>query len=104
MAWRNDFRWKNLNFGFMLSARIGGIVYSATQAALDLYGVSEASAAARDRGGVLVNGSDIVDAQKWYSVIGSESGIPNIILIVQPTCVCRKLASVIQYLKISYGV
>ena len=77
MAWRNDFRWKNLNFGFMLSARIGGIVYSATQAALDLYGVSEASAAARDRGGVLVNGSDIVDAQKWYSVIGSESGIPQ---------------------------
>lgn len=77
MAWRNDFRWKNLNFGFMLSARIGGIVYSATQAALDLYGVSEASAAARDRGGVLVNGGDIVDAQKWYSVIGSESGIPQ---------------------------
>ena len=34
--------------------RLGGIVYSATQAALDQYGVSEASAAARDRGGVLV--------------------------------------------------
>ena len=32
MAWRNDFRWKNLSFGFMVSARIGGIVYSATQA------------------------------------------------------------------------
>ena len=77
MAWRNDFRWKNLNFGFMLSARIGGIVYSATQAALDLYGVSEVSAAARDRGGVSVNGGDIIDAQKWYSVIGSESGIPQ---------------------------
>lgn len=77
MAWRNDFSWKNLNFGFMISARIGGIVYSATQAALDLYGVSEASAAARDNGYVLVNGSDKVDPETWYTAIGSKSGIPQ---------------------------
>ena len=30
----------------MVSTRFGGIVYSATQAALDLYGVSESSAKA----------------------------------------------------------
>ena len=48
MSWRNDFRWKNLNFGFMISARLGGIVYSRTQAMLDQYGVSEVTAAARD--------------------------------------------------------
>ena len=77
LAWRNDFHWNKLSFGFMLSARIGGIVYSATQAALDLYGVSEATAKARDKGGVLVNGGDLVDTQKWYSVIASESGIPQ---------------------------
>lgn len=77
MSWRNDFSWKNLNFGFMLSARIGGIVYSATQAAMDMYGVSASTEAARDNGGVWVNGSDKVNAQKWYTTIGSQSGIPQ---------------------------
>ena len=69
MSWRNDFTYKNFNFGFMLSARIGGIVYSATQAYLDYYGVSETTAKAREFGGVLVNNSDMLDAQKWYSVV-----------------------------------
>ncbi len=77
MAWRNDFRYKGFNLGFMVSARLGGIVYSATQATLDRYGVSEASANARDNGGVVVNGGDMVDAQKWYTTIGAKSGIPQ---------------------------
>ena len=77
MSWRNDFSWKNLDFGFMLSARIGGIVYSATQAAMDMYGVSESTAMARDQGGVWVNGTDKVNAQKWFATIGSQSGIPQ---------------------------
>ena len=77
MSWRNDFSWKNLNFAFMLSARIGGIVYSATQAAMDMYGVSESTEIARNQGGVYVNGTDLVNAQKWYTTIGSQSGIPQ---------------------------
>lgn len=77
MAWRNDFSWKNFNFGFLISARIGGVVYSATQAALDYYGVSEQTAAARDRGYVLVNGADYVNPEAWYSVISAGGGIPQ---------------------------
>ncbi len=77
LAWRNELHLGNLRLGFLLSARLGGICYSATQANLDLYGVSEASAAARDAGGVLVNGRDWVDAQKWYQAIGSQSGLPQ---------------------------
>ena len=77
MSWRNDFTYKNFNFGFMLSARIGGIVYSATQAYLDYYGVSETTAKAREFGGVLVNNSDMLDAQKWYSVVGGQSNLPQ---------------------------
>ena len=73
MAWRNDFRWKNLSFGFMVSARIGGIVYSATQAQLDYYGVSEDSAAARDAGGVAVNGGSLLPAYNWYEVVGGKN-------------------------------
>lgn len=77
LAWRNDFSWKGVNLGLLFTARIGGVCYSATQANLDLYGVSEASAAARDAGGVLINGRELVDAQKWYQAIGSQSGLPQ---------------------------
>lgn len=77
MAWRNDFSYKGFNLGFMVSARLGGIVYSATQAALDLYGVSEASATARDNGGVTINGGDVIDPEKWYKAIGANNGIPQ---------------------------
>lgn len=61
----------------MLSARVGGIVYSATQAYLDYYGVSEATATARDFGGVPVNGNDLIDAGKWYSVVAGQNGVPQ---------------------------
>lgn len=43
-AFSNEFTYKGVSAGFLLSCRLGGIVYSATQAALDQYGVSEASA------------------------------------------------------------
>ncbi len=77
LAWRNDFSWNGFHLGFLFSGRIGGICYSATQANLDLYGVSEASASARDAGGVLVNGRELISAQKWYQKIGSQSGLPQ---------------------------
>ena len=73
MAWRNDFSVGNFRFGFMVSARIGGIVYSATQAQLDYYGVSEASAAARDAGGVRINGGSMLPAYNWYEVVGGKN-------------------------------
>ena len=76
LAWRNDLSYKGIHLGFLFSGRIGGVCYSATQANLDLYGVSEASADARDAGGVLVNGREWMDAQKWYQAIGSQSGLP----------------------------
>ncbi len=77
MAWRNDFNIGNLNFGFMLTARIGGVVYSRTQAMLDYYGVSEATATARDNGGVPVDGCGFVNANKWYSTIAGGDTVPQ---------------------------
>ena len=77
LAWRNDFTFKGIHLGILFSGRIGGICYSATQANMDLYGVSEASAAARDAGGVLINGREMMDAQKWYQAIGAQSGLPQ---------------------------
>lgn len=77
MAWRNDFQWGNFDFGFLITARLGGIAYSATQARLDYFGVSEASASARDAGGVMVNGGDLMSAKTWYTATASENGIPQ---------------------------
>ncbi len=77
LGWRNDFRWGNFNFGFLVSARLGGVAFSRTQAAMDYYGVSGASADARDRGGVVINGSDRVDAQTWYRTIAGGDVVPQ---------------------------
>ena len=77
MAWRNDFRIKNFNFGFLISARIGGVVFSRTQAMLDFYGVSEASAAARDAGFVTINGNDTIAPDIWYRTIADGSAVPQ---------------------------
>ena len=77
LAWNNSFSYKGVNVGFLLTARLGGIAYSATQAYLDLYGVSETSAAARDAGGVWINGRSRVNPQGFYSVVASQSGLPT---------------------------
>ncbi len=77
LSWRNDFKLGNFNLGFLVTARLGGIVFSSTQAILDYYGVSEASAAARDNGGVEINGGDLIDANTWYSSVGGSSPLPQ---------------------------
>ncbi len=71
LGFRNDFSWKGINLGVVVTARLGGIVSSNTQAILDGYGVSKASAIARDAGGVAVN-NGMMDAQTWYQVVGLE--------------------------------
>ena len=70
LGFRNSFSWKGISLGFLISARIGGEVMSATQAALDRFGVSEVSAIARDNGGVPIN-SEKMDAQYFYEYIGN---------------------------------
>ena len=70
LSMNNDFRYKGFRAGFQLHARVGGKVLSATQAYLDGYGVSKASAEARDNGGVPVNQGK-VDAETWYTTIGT---------------------------------
>lgn len=70
LSMNNDFRYKGFRAGFQLHARVGGKVLSATQAYLDGYGVSKASAQARDNGGIPVNQGK-VDAETWYTTIGT---------------------------------
>lgn len=75
MAWRNDFSWNNFRFGFMISARLGGMVFSRTQALLDEFGVSEATANARDLGYVTINGGDKISPEAWYRTVGSGDAV-----------------------------
>lgn len=77
LAWSNTFRWKNLSANVMFSARFGGIVFSRTQALLDLYGVSEATGAARDLGYVTINDGDRVNPESWYTTIASSDMVPQ---------------------------
>lgn len=68
-SWRNEFSWKGLSLGFMITARVGGVGVSLTEATLDSFGMSQRSAEARDLGGALVNGQRI-PAQSYYETIG----------------------------------
>ena len=70
-SWRNDFSWKGLNLGVLVTARVGGIGVSLTEATLDSFGMSQRTAEARDNGGALVNGVRI-PAQAYYETIGGK--------------------------------
>jgi outer membrane receptor protein involved in Fe transport len=70
VGWGNTLNYKNINLNFLFTGRVGGIVVSNTQAILDAFGVSKASADARDAGGALVNGRPI-PAREYYQVVGA---------------------------------
>ncbi|NIG56790.1 SusC/RagA family TonB-linked outer membrane protein [Chitinophaga sp. Cy-1792] len=68
IGFNNSFTLHNFYLNILVDGRFGGQVVSATQALMDGYGVSKQSAAARDAGGVNVNGQ-MIDAQKYYKDI-----------------------------------
>ncbi len=69
IGFRNSFSYKNFELDFLLNARLGGVCVSVTQAIMDRFGVSKASADARDAGGVIINGEKI-PAEPYYNVVG----------------------------------
>ena len=73
MGWRNTLSYKNIDLSFLINGSFGGIVLSGTQPYLDAYGVSKASADARDAGGVLVNGK-LYNPEKYYNTIKNLDG------------------------------
>ena len=74
-GWTGSLGYGNWNLNYAVTGRIGGKVVSATQAVMDRYGVSEASAVARQAGGVAVSESmGLVDAQNYYETISSATG------------------------------
>lgn len=81
LGWSNTFEFKNFIFNFLIDAKIGGDVVSVTEAVNDFYGVSQASADARNKNGGMI---DVVDtngntnqmtAQDYYLQTGGRAGI-----------------------------
>lgn len=70
LGFRNSFFYKGIELDFLIDARVGGQVVSATQALMDQFGVSEQTALARDNGGVAVNKGKL-DAERYYGVVAS---------------------------------
>jgi TonB-linked SusC/RagA family outer membrane protein len=83
LGWNNSLNYKNVNVSFLIDGRFGGEVVSLTQAYLDFYGYSKATADARDNGGVEIDAVNEdgtayegkIDAQKYYTAIGNRSGV-----------------------------
>lgn len=74
LSWGNDFSWNGFSLGFQFAYRNGGIVVSQTQAIMDAFGASKASADARDAGGVIINGRPVAAAD-YYQTVASSSHI-----------------------------
>ncbi|WP_347564969.1 SusC/RagA family TonB-linked outer membrane protein [Bacteroides caecimuris] len=72
LGWRHDVSFKQFSLGVLLTGRFGGVVLSQTQAFMDAFGVSKASADARDNGGVVFDGN-IYDAERFYTTIGGQT-------------------------------
>jgi TonB-linked SusC/RagA family outer membrane protein len=78
-GFNNSFRYKKFNLSFLIDSRFGGSAYSLTETWLDYKGLSQRTADARDKGGVLVNGK-LVDAQAYYNRIsggGNYAAVPE---------------------------
>lgn len=69
IGFRNGISYSGFDLNFLVTARIGGVCVSVTQAIMDRFGVSETSAKARDQGGVLIN-NERIPAEPYYSVVG----------------------------------
>jgi len=74
LSWGNNLSWKGIHMGFQFAYRNGGIVVSQTQAIMDAFGASKASADARDAGGVMINGQRF-SAQDYYQTVAGTSNI-----------------------------
>ncbi|SHE69382.1 TonB-linked outer membrane protein, SusC/RagA family [Bacteroides faecichinchillae] len=76
VGWNHTFSYKGFSLYCLLDWRYGGEVLSQTQAEMDLYGVSEVTAQARDRGYIMLEGNRIDNVKGFYkNVVGGRAGV-----------------------------
>ena len=81
LGWNNSIDYKDWTFSFLIDGKFGGDVMSVTEAVNDKYGVSQATANARNTNGGMI---DVVDengapsqlsAQEYYNAVGGRDGM-----------------------------
>ncbi len=76
MGWNHTFSYKGFSLYFLLDWRYGGKILSQTQAEMELYGVSQVTALARDRGYVTLEGQQIDNVKGFYkNIVGGRAGV-----------------------------
>ncbi|MGN6342024.1 MAG: SusC/RagA family TonB-linked outer membrane protein [Ginsengibacter sp.] len=81
LGWNNNLTYHNFFASVLVDAKFGGVAFSKTEAFLDAYGVSERTAAARDKGYVPINaimGTTAVtsiDPYTYYQTVGDRNSI-----------------------------
>ena len=75
LSWSNTVSCKGLSLSLLVDCRYGGRLLSQTMADLDSYGVTKATADARDRGYVTLEGRRIEDVKGFYKLVGGRAGV-----------------------------
>ncbi len=75
LSWSNTVSYKELSLSLLVDCRYGGRLLSQTMADLDSYGVTKATADARDRGYVTLEGRRIEDVKGFYKLVGGRAGV-----------------------------
>ena len=72
-GWTGSLSYAGFSLGWTVTARLGGLVISNTQAVMDRLGVSETTAVARDKGGIEL-GTVTLDPEQYYTTISNAPG------------------------------
>ena len=79
LGWSNTFDFKNFSVNFLIDGKFGGEVVSVTEAINDFYGVSQASADARNNGMIDVvtttGSATQMSAQDYFTETGGRAGL-----------------------------
>ncbi|WP_199830399.1 SusC/RagA family TonB-linked outer membrane protein [Parabacteroides bouchesdurhonensis] len=93
LSWGNRLSYKNVTLSFLIDGRFGGNLLSQTQADMDMFGVTKATADARDAGFVDLEGHKIEDVKSFYkNIVGGRAGVTEYYMYDATNIRLRELA------------
>lgn len=93
LSWSNAISYKGISLSFLIDGRFGGEILSQTQADMDLFGVTNETADARDAGYVMLEGRKIDKVEMFYrNVVGGRAGVTEYYMYDATNIRLRELA------------
>lgn len=100
LGWANNFTIGKINVNVLIDGRFGGDVLSLTESINDFYGVSKASADARNNGGVTLEtvsstgvvGTTTFPAEDYYKFVGGRNGVAGEYIYDATNVILRELS------------